>query len=59
MTATNEADKVLWEKENLGGITEDNNRLPVPIVLLVVLTVITAFALPFPLWGQRPDSVNL
>jgi len=53
----NEADKVLWEKENLGGITEDNNRLPVPIVLLVVLTVITAFAVTFPLWGQRPNAV--
>jgi len=55
-TATNEADKALWEKENLGGITEDNNRLPVPIVLLVVLTVITAFAVTFPLWGQRPQA---
>jgi hypothetical protein len=54
--ATNEADKVLWEKEDLGGITEDNNRLPVPIVLLVILTVITAFAVTFPLWGQRPTA---
>ena len=54
--ATNEADKALWEKENLGGITEDNNRLPMPIVLLVVLTVITAFAVTFPLWGQRPTA---
>jgi len=55
-TAANEADKALWEKENLGGITEDNNRLPMPIVLLVVLTVITAFAVTFPLWGQRPTA---
>jgi hypothetical protein len=47
---------VLWEKEDLGGITEDNNRLPVPIVLLVILTVITAFAVTFPLWGQRPTA---
>ena len=39
-SATNEADKALWEKEDLGGITEDNNRLPMPIVLLVILTVI-------------------
>jgi hypothetical protein len=53
---TNEADKTLWEKEDLGGITEDNNRLPVPIVLLVILTVITAFAVTFPLWGQRPTA---
>jgi hypothetical protein len=55
-TATNEADKVLWEKENLGGITEDNNRMPMPVVLLVVLTVLTAFAVTFPLWGQRPTA---
>jgi len=55
-SATNEADKALWEKEDLGGITEDNNRLPVPIVLLVVLTIITAFAVTFPLWGQRPTA---
>jgi hypothetical protein len=54
--ATNEADKVLWEKENLGGITEDNNRMPIPVVLLVVLTVFTAFAVTFPLWGQRPTA---
>ncbi len=53
---TNEADKVLWEKESLGGITEDNNRLPMPIVLLVILTIITAFAVTFPLWGQRPTA---
>ncbi len=54
--ATNEADKVLWEKEDLGGIVEDNNRLPMPIVLLVILTIITAFAVTFPLWGQRPSA---
>ena len=54
--ATNEKDKALWEKENLGGITEDNNRMPMPVVLLVVLTVLTAFAVTFPLWGQRPTA---
>jgi hypothetical protein len=27
-----------------------------PVVLLVVLTVITAFAVTFPLWGQRPTA---
>lgn len=54
--ATNEADKALWEKEDLGGITEDNNRMPMPVVLLVFLTVITAFAVTFPLWGQRPNA---
>jgi hypothetical protein len=55
-SATNESDKVLWEKENLGGITEDNNRMPMPVVLLVILTVLTAFAVTFPLWGQRPTA---
>lgn len=55
-TATNEADKVLWEQESLGGMTEDNNRMPMPVVLLVILTVITAFAITFPLWGQRPTA---
>jgi len=54
--ATNEADKKLWEGESLGGITEDNNRMPMPVVLLVILTVITAFFVTFPLWGQRPNA---
>ena len=54
--ATNEADKMLWEKEDLGGITEDNHRMPMPVVLLVALTVLTAFAITFPLWGQRPTA---
>jgi hypothetical protein len=55
-SATNEADKALWEREDLGTITEDNNRMPMPVVLLVVLTVLTAFAITFPLWGQRPTA---
>lgn len=55
-TKTNEEDKKLWEKEDLGGITEDNNRMPMPVVLLVALTVVTAFAVTFPLWGQRPTA---
>jgi hypothetical protein len=54
--STNEEDKALWERENLGGITEDNNRMPMPVVLLVVLTVVTAFFVTFPLWGQRPTA---
>lgn len=52
----NELDKKLWEAEDLGGITEDNNRLPVPVVWLVGLTVLTAFMVTFPLWGQRPTA---
>jgi hypothetical protein len=52
----NELDKKLWEAEDLGGITEDNNRLPVPVVWLLLLTVLTAFAITMPLWGQRPTA---
>ena len=48
--------KALWEAEDLGGMTEDNNRLPVPVVVLVLLTVITAFLTTIPLWGQRPTA---
>ena len=54
--ATNVADEELWEKEDLGGIIEDNNRVPMPIVWLVVLTIVTAFMVTFPLWGQRPTA---
>ena len=52
----NKKDQALWEAESLGGITEDNNRLPVPVVWLLLLTVLTAFAITFPLWGQRPNA---
>ncbi|RFC32473.1 MAG: hypothetical protein DID92_2727745467 [Candidatus Nitrotoga sp. SPKER] len=48
--------KQLWEAEDLGGMTEDNNRLPVPVVILVLLTVATAFLTTIPLWGQRPTA---
>ena len=46
----------VWEGESLGGISEDNNRLPQPVVYLLVLTILTAFAITFPLWGQRPTA---
>ncbi len=52
----NSAARELWEDESLGGITEDNNRLPQPILGLLVLTIITAFLITFPLWGQRPTA---
>lgn len=52
----NEGAKKVWEGESLGGITEDNNRLPVPVVGLLLLTIITAFMITFPLWGQRPNA---
>ena len=55
-TATNTKNQQLWEKESLGGLTEDNNPVPKPVVWLVFLTVLTAFAITFPLWGQRPTA---
>ncbi len=48
--------KHVWEGESLGGIAEDNNRLPQAVVWLLVLTVLTAFAITFPLWGKRPTA---
>jgi hypothetical protein len=53
---TIERSKAIWEGEDLGGLTEDNNMIPAPVVWLVALTVITAFAVTFPLWGQRPTA---
>lgn len=52
----NETAKRVWEGESLGGITEDNNRLPPPVVGLLILTIVTAFLVTFPLWGQRPNA---
>lgn len=46
----------VWESESMGGIMENNNRLPVPVVYLLVLTIISAFLITFPLWGQRPTA---
>jgi hypothetical protein len=54
--ALNDRAKKLWEAESLGGLKEDNNRMPVPIVALLILTIMTAFAITFPLWGQRPNA---
>jgi hypothetical protein len=52
----NQAARDLWEGESLGGIMEDNTRLPQPVVGLLLLTIITAFLITFPLWGQRPTA---
>ena len=54
--AANEKAKEVWEGESLGGIKENNNPLPRPVVGLLVLTILTAFAITFPLWGQRPTA---
>lgn len=52
----NAAARRTWEGESLGGITEDNNRLPQPVVWLLAATIVTAFLITFPLWGQRPSA---
>ncbi len=54
--AQNEAAKRVWEGESLGGISEDNNRLPKPVIMLLGLTIITAFLITAPLWGGRPTA---
>ncbi len=54
--AQNKAAKELWARESLGGIKEDNNRLPRPVIWLLALTILTAFLITAPLWGQRPQA---
>jgi len=54
--AANQRAKDVWEGESLGGIKENNNPLPRPVIGLLVLTILTAFAITFPLWGQRPTA---
>jgi hypothetical protein len=55
-TPTVQKAEALWEQESLGGLTEDNNPVPQPVIWLVALTVCTAFCVTFPLWGQRPTA---
>jgi len=46
----------LWEKEKHGGLSEGNNRFPMPLVALCALIVLTAFMITQPIWGQRPNA---
>jgi hypothetical protein len=46
----------VWEHESLGGIAENNNPLPRPVIGLLLLTYFTAMAITFPLYGQRPTA---
>lgn len=46
----------IWEHESLGGIAENNNPLPRPVIGLLLLTYFTAIAITFPLYGQRPSA---
>ncbi len=52
--AENQRAKDIWEGESLGGIAENNNPLPRPVIALLLLTFFTAVAITFPLYGQRP-----
>jgi hypothetical protein len=45
-----------WENEKHGGLSEGNNRLPFPMVLLIGLIILTAFMITQPIWGQRPTA---
>ena len=48
--------KHVWEHESLGGIAENNNPLPRPVIGLLLLTFFTSMMLTFPLYGQRPNA---
>ncbi|MDH5544348.1 MAG: hypothetical protein OEZ43_02080 [Gammaproteobacteria bacterium] len=48
----------LWANEKHGGLWEANNRLPMPMVLLMALIILTAFMMTMPIWGQRPNADN-
>ena len=52
----NDEAKHVWEHESLGGIAENNNPLPRPVIGLLLLTFFTAMAITFPLYGQRPTA---
>lgn len=54
----NDRAKALWDAEDLGGTLTDNNRTPVLVVGLILFTVMTAFLLTNPLWGQRPNAAH-
>ena len=52
----NEEAKYVWEHESLGGIAENNNPLPRPVIGLLLLTYFTAMSITMPLYGQRPSA---
>jgi len=54
--AMDKESKHIWEHESLGGIAENNNPLPRPVIYLLLLTYFTAMAITFPLYGQRPNA---
>jgi len=54
--AMDKESKHVWEHESLGGIAENNNPLPRPVITLLLLTYFTAMAITFPLYGQRPNA---
>ena len=48
----------LWEAEAYGGLSEGNNKLPMPLVALIGLIILTAFMITQPIWGQRPNGAD-
>lgn len=46
----------LWNSEDLGGISESNHPVPMVAILLIALTIVTAFMITMPIWGQRPTA---
>ncbi|MDX8413139.1 MAG: hypothetical protein R8J85_03545 [Mariprofundales bacterium] len=52
----NKEAQYVWEHESLGGIAENNNPLPRPVIGLLLLTYFSAMAITFPLYGQRPTA---
>lgn len=46
----------MWESEKYGGLSEGNNRLPLPFTFLIALIILTAFMITMPIWGQRPKA---
>ncbi|MBI5198098.1 MAG: hypothetical protein HZA19_05755 [Nitrospirae bacterium] len=51
--AANKTEELLLETYD--GIREGTNKIPTAIAVLMALTIITAFLVTFPLWGQRTE----
>lgn len=53
---TTQENERLWEGEDTGGVWDENRPVPVIVVVLMCMTIITAFLVTMPLWGQRPTA---
>lgn len=54
--ATLKKNEALWNSEDLGGVSESNHPVPLVAILLIALTIVTAFMITMPIWGQRPNA---